>query len=136
MKAYLILAVVVMSAVASCKKDQVYPGGQNNVIPPARKVRYELYTKEDFAGEQANIQFSIFMKTAQRTIFDSTLATMKIQDIPDSLHRIIIEKWVPGNDTSTLAVGFDYQIENVGISWYLDTFPAGDTLKVMKYPFR
>jgi hypothetical protein len=61
---------------------------------------------------------------------------MKIKDIPDSNHRIIIEKIAPDNETSTLVVGFNYQIETVGYSWYLDTFPATDTFKLLRYSFR
>jgi hypothetical protein len=61
---------------------------------------------------------------------------MKIKDIPDSNHRIIIEKLAPDNDISTLVVGFNYQIENVGISWFLDTFAAGNTFKLLRYSFR
>ena len=117
--------------IVSCKKDQ--PNAKTN---PIRKVRYELYTNEDFSDDQKNILFSIFMRNGQKTIFDSPLAKMKIKDIPDSNHRIIIEKMTPDNDTSTLVVGFNYQIENVGFSWYLETFPAVDTFKVLRYPFR
>jgi hypothetical protein len=117
--------------VVSCKKDQ--PNAKTN---PPRKVRYELYTNEDFSGDQKNILFSIFIRSGQKTIFDSPLATMKIKDIPDSNHKIIIEKLAPDNDTATLVVGFNYQIENVGFSWFLETFPVGDTVKVLRYPFR
>jgi hypothetical protein len=127
---YLIFPVLLLIAV-SCKKDQ-----PNAKTSPPRKIRYELYTNEDFSNDQKNIFFSIFMRNGQRVIFDSPLATMKIKDIPDSNHRIVIEKLAPDNDTSTLVVGFNYQIENVGFSWYLETFPAGDTIKVLSYPFR
>ena len=137
MKAYSILAVVVvMSLVASCNKDHMSPYGNNNGNPPMRKVHFELYTREDFSVDLHNIQFSLHMGSSGNSIFDSSLATMKVKDIPDSIHRIIVEKWVPGNDTSTLAVGFLYTIEGVGTSWYLEAFPAGDTLKVVKYPFQ
>jgi len=122
---------VLLLIVASCKKDQ--PDAKTN---PPRKVRYELFTNEDFSDDQKNILFSIFMRNGQRTIFDSPLAAMKIKDIPDSNHRIIIEKLAPDNDTATLVVGFNYQIENVGSSWFLDTFPAGNTFKLLRYPFR
>lgn len=115
----------------SCKKDQ--PDAKTN---PPRKVRYELYTNEDFSTDQKNILFSIFIRNGQKTIFDSPLAVMKIKDIPDSNHRIIIEKLAPDNGTSTLVVGFNYQIENVGFSWYIDTFPVTDTFKVLRYSFR
>jgi hypothetical protein len=128
---HLIIFPFLLLIVVSCKKDQ--PNAKAN---PPRKVRYELYTNEDFSGDQKNILFSIFMKNGQKTIFDSPLATMKIKDIPDSNHRIIIEKLAPDNNTATLVVGFDYQIENVGFSWFLDTFPANDTFKLLRYPFR
>ena len=126
-----ILFPVLLFIVVSCKKDQ--PNAKTN---PPRKVRYELYTNEDFSGDEKNILFSIFIRNGQKTIFDSPLATMKIKDIPDSNHKIIIEKLAPDNDTATLVVGFNYQIENVGFSWFLETFPAGDTVKVLRYPFR
>jgi len=127
---FIILPVLLLIAV-SCKKDQ--PNAKTN---PPRKVRYELYTNEDFSDDQKNIMFSIFMRNGQKTVFDSPLATMKIRDIPDSNHRIIIERLAPDNDTSTLVVGFNYQIENVGSSWFLDTFSAGNTFKLLRYPFR
>ena len=137
MKAHTILiAAAVIIALGSCKKDEASRSGGNNNNSQARKVRYELYTEEDFTGDQHNIQFSLFIKNAGKTIFDSSLATMKVEEIPDSIHKIVIEKFVPGNDASTLTVGFTYQIENVGISWYLDTFPAGDTLKLLQYRFK
>jgi len=117
--------------VVSCKKDQ-----PNVKINPPRKVRYELFTNEDFSTDQKNILFSIFMRKGQKTIFDSPLSAMKIKDIPDSIHRIIIEKLAPDNDTATLIVGFNYQIENVGNSWFLDTFSSGNTFKLLRYPFR
>ena len=128
---YLIIFPVLFILVVSCKKDQ--PGIRTN---PSRKVRYELFTNEDFSDNQKNILVSIFMRNGQTTIMDSPLATMKIKDIPDSNHRIVIEKLVPDNDTATLVVGFNYQIENVGNSWFLDTFSSGNTFKLLRYPFR
>jgi hypothetical protein len=76
------------------------------------------------------------MDDGDTNVFDSSLATMKIHDIPDSLHRIIIQKVVPGNNTSRLKVGFVYNIENGGISWYFEEFPSSDIFKVVKYDFR
>jgi len=132
---FTILIIAVMTIFGSCEKDQLQENGSTN-NPPVRKVRYELYTNEDFSGETGNIRFSLTMRNGVKAIFDSSLATMKIQDIPDSAHRIIIEKSVPGNNTSALTVGFNYEIENVGISWYLELFPTGDTLKVLRYSFK
>ena len=132
MKIYHVISFFVLFILAvSCKKDQ--PNVKSN---PPRKVRYELYTNEDFSNDQKNIQFSIFMRNGQNLIFDSLLSKMKISDIPDSNHKIIIEKWVPGNNSSTLVVGFDYEIENVGMSWYLDSFSAKETSKLLSYSFR
>jgi len=127
---YFTILSVLLLAVLSCKKDQ--PAKTN----PPRKVRYELFTNEDFSDDAKNILFSIIMRTGQHTIFDSPLAAMKIKEIPDSNHRIIIEKLVPDNDTATLVVGFNYQIENVGSSWFLDTFRTGNTFKLLRYSFR
>jgi hypothetical protein len=128
--------VTLMSFFVSCKKEYPSQGEKNADIPPVRKVRYELYTNENFSDNAENIQFSIFMRNPVKTIFDSALAVMKIRDIPDFDHRLTIEKSVPGNDTSTLTVGFLYQIEQVGISWYVEPFPAHDTLREIIYSFR
>ncbi len=70
------------------------------------KVHYELFTTENFSEDQHNIQFSLFMRDNRRTIFDSALAIMKVKDIPDSLHRLIFDKLVPGNNQDSLVVGF------------------------------
>ncbi|HEX3767960.1 MAG TPA: hypothetical protein VHT72_06250 [Puia sp.] len=125
------LFLILLFIAAACKKDQA--DAKTN---PSRRVRYELYTNEDFSDDQKNIFFSVFIRNGQKTIFDSPLAAMRIKDIPDSNHRIIIEKIAPENETSTLVVGFNYQIETVGYSWYLDTFPATDTFKLLRYSFR
>jgi hypothetical protein len=130
------ICLAFVSILTSCKKDSLPPEGTNAGESPVRIIRYELYTNENFANDPKKIQFSLFIRKAGNTIFDSSLALMEIRNIPDSIHKIIIEKAVPGNDTATLVVGFDYSIENVGNSWYLEPFPAGDTLKILSYPFR
>ena len=136
MKVYSVLAALgFMCLVASCKKDR-YETNKPTSSGPVRKVRYELYTDQNFAGDKKNIQFRLFMRTNRKDILDSPLATMKVEEIPDFNHRIIAEKAVPGNDTSTLVVGFTYYIENVGYSWYLEEFPSADSLKVINRPFR
>ena len=134
----MLLIVVIITAFASCRKYQSPPGHDhgNHGISHQRKVRYELYTDRSQAGDKKNIHFSIFMRDGRNTIFDSALAVMTVENIPDFDHRIIIEKLVPDNDPATLAVGFNYEIDNIGISWYLDAFPSGDTLKVLNTPFR
>src|SRR5262245_51494651 len=106
MKIYcsLVLAAALL-VVTACSKDHYhYPGHPQK--SPLRKVRFELFTKEDFSGDKHNITFSVHMHNQDRAILDSALATMTVEQIPDSLHKIVIEKYVPGNDTATLVVGF------------------------------
>lgn len=132
MKLRSILAMVaVMCLVFACTKDH---GTIKN--KPVRKVHYELFTTENFSEDMHDIQFNLFMRDSRRTIFDSALAIMKVKDIPDSLHRLIFDKIVPGNNQDSLVVGFTYHLFDVGYSWYLDGFPKGDTLKVIKYSFK
>lgn len=134
MKIYFILFVAAaMLLVTACKKD--YNSGYEHK-PQLRKVRFELFTNENFSGDKHNITFSLHMHNHERKILDSALATMKVEEIPDSLHKIVIEKFVPGNDQDTLVVGFEYYIEHVGYSWYLEEFPAKDTFKLLRYSFR
>jgi hypothetical protein len=61
---------------------------------------------------------------------------MHIKDIPDSLHKIVVEKTISADINAELAAGFVYQIQNVGISWFLDTLKAGNTFKTINYAFR
>lgn len=103
---------------------------------PVRKVRYELFTDQDFSGLQELITFHVNMQLGDRAIFDSALAPMRVEDIPDSSHRIIIEKQVPDDVTETLAVGFTYAIDEVGNAVFREPFPAGDTLKIVRFSFR
>jgi hypothetical protein len=128
----ILAAIAVLCIIYSCTKDHSNTGNNK----PIRKVHYELFTTEDFSDDQHDIQFNLFMRDSRRTIFDSALGIIKIKDIPDSLHRLIFDKIVPGNNQDSLVVGFTYQIFNVGYSWYLDKFSKGDTLKVIKYSFK
>ena len=116
----------------SCKKQ--YSSG-NIIYPPAqRTIRFQLYTNQDFSGNTSVINFSVFIRTANRTLFDSTLASMRIEDIPDASHKLVIEKTV--NDNSDLAAGFNYEIQDVGTSWFIDTSKAANPFKVIDYAFQ
>src|SRR5215467_12465609 len=84
--------VFLMIVLDSCKKTN--PSGENPGIE--RKIRFQLYTNEDFSDETSVITFSIFIKKAQTTLFDSSLAPMQLKDIPDSTHKIVIEKTISG----------------------------------------
>ena len=115
--------------IQSCKKSQ-------SQQPPPRKIQYVLYTNRDFSDDEGIIHFTLLMKQDTRVVWDSLLAPMKIKDIPNSSHKIVVEKTVPDNITSDLVVGFLYEIENVGYSWSLDTCSANDTFKIVEFPFQ
>ena len=127
----IVAALAVLFVVVSCRK---YSSG--NVIYPApqRTFRFQLYTNQDFSGNTSVINFSIFIRNANRTLFDSAFASMRIEDIPDALHKLVIEKTV--NDNSDLAAGFNYEIQDVGNSWYVDTSKAGNPFKLIDYSFQ
>jgi len=62
------------------------------------------------------------------------LASMRIEDIPDALNKLVIEKTV--NDNSDLAAGFHYEIQDVGSSSFIDTSKAGNPFKIIDYSFQ
>jgi hypothetical protein len=131
--ATLMITVVVIAS--SCKKQYSSAGTVYPVNTVAeRKIRFQLYTNNDFSTDTSVINFSIFIRNANRTLFDSALTSMQIKDIPDALHRLVIEKTV--TDNSDLAAGFNYDIHNVGISWYIDTSRAGNPFKTIDFPFQ
>ena len=133
MKLIKVLAVAVtVLGMSSCKKNYDRPG---NNYPP-RNVQFELYTDQDFSEDAHNITFNLHIENGDQVIFDSALAPMEIQDIPDELHKIVIQKSVPQNDPSRLKVGFVYHIENVGMSWHFEEFPSSDSFKVVRFDFR
>jgi hypothetical protein len=127
----IVAALAVLFVVVSCRK---YSSG--NIIYPApqRTIRFQLYTNQDFSGNTSVINFSVFIRNANRTLFDSSLASMRIEDVPDALHKLVIEKTV--NDYSDLAAGFHYEIQDVGTSSYVDTSKAGNPLKIVDYSFQ
>lgn len=134
MKIYTILLILFVTAIAvsSCKKDS------NNQPAPqvTRKIQFKLYTNKDFSTNSEIITFQVVIRNSSKTLWDSTFSPMQIKDIPDSTHKLVIEKIVPGNDNSDLAAGFVYTIQNVGESWYIDTSKAGNTFKVIDYAFQ
>jgi len=123
--------LVVLTGI-SCKKD--YSSHDTTNSAKSRTFRFQLYTDQDFSTNSSAINFSIFIKSGSATLFDSSLASMQIKDIPDNTHKIIIEKTVAGN--ADLAAGFRYEIPNVGISWHIDTSKAGNSFKVIDYAFQ
>jgi hypothetical protein len=137
------LLLTLCITIASCKKD----ASNGNPISPGsgRSVRFLLYTDQDFSNDNSVIHFFVFIKkgsvyvfdtTASNLLFDSAFAPIRIKDIPDPEHKIVVEKKVFGYDDADLTAGFVYEIENVGSSWHIDTSSAGNPLKVIDYNFR
>ena len=131
----IIAALAVLFVVVSCRK---YSSGDVIYRATQRTIRFQLYTDQDFSGNTSVINFSVFIRnssrTANRTLFDSSFASMRMEDIPDASHKLVIEKTV--NDNSDLAAGFNYEIQGVGNSWYVDTSKAGNPLKIIDYSFQ
>jgi len=126
--------VIAVAAIVSCKKQ--YSTLKNVPAGNERKIRFQLYTNQDFSGDNSRITFSIFIRHTNVILFDSTFASMQIKDIPDAAHKLVIEKTVSGNDNTDLAAGFRYEIENVGFSGFIDTSKAGNPLKIIDYAFQ
>ena len=130
----LVLAsLVIVLILVSCKK---YSTGNPTYGVTGRKVRFRLYTNDDFSTNTSVIKFSLVIRDGNINLFDSSVAPMEIRNIPHLDHELVIEKTVQANVNSTLTAGFLYDIENVGNSWFLDTMKAGSTFKVIDYAFR
>lgn len=129
----LVLSLSVILIGTSCKKQSVTPGNTGVL----RKVQFSLYTDKDFSGNNGIITFKLAMQNSSgQVLWDSLLAPVHIKDIPGLAHKLVVEKQVPGNDNSLLKVGFFYTIENVGNSWHLDAFNAGETFKIVEFNFQ
>lgn len=128
--AFIVLVFTIVLLETSCKKDSLSTT-QNS----GRTIKFLLYTEKDFSNYNKNITFSLFIRNSTKTLFDSTLSPMKVKDIPNFTSKLIIEKNIP-NDGSDLGVGFIYTIENVGISWHVDTCKAGQTFKIVDFSFQ
>ena len=128
----ILICICTILTLASCKKSVILtPADQS------RKIRYVLYTDQDFSTDNNNIVFTLFIKkTNGQVLWDTVLTAMKVKDIPNSTHKFIIEHAVPGKDNSTLKVGFDYTIENVGNSWFFDAINEGETFKEIIFNFK
>lgn len=119
----------------SCKKQQPQPPAAS----ATQTVRFILYTNEDFSTDNDTVSFALTIrnnanKTNSRTIFDTTLATIRFKDIPGPANKTVIEKTVP-NDGSILKAGFIYT-DKFGVGSHFDTVSTNEKLKVLEYPFR
>jgi hypothetical protein len=133
-RAFIALLFIAGITGPSCKKDNPYPPPPDH--GPERKVSFALFSSDDLSGENGTITFTLHIGTPGSTIWDSVLAPMKIKDIPTLAKELTFEKVVPGNKSGDLQVGFLYAIENVGNSWDLDIFRAGETQKTIEYDFQ
>ena len=138
MKYLSIISILFVSTIligTSCKKQITYNASSSS--KNLRKVQFVLYTDKDFSSDNHTIIFKLtIQKPPGQILWDSTLAPMKIKDIPNVAHKLIVEKTVPGNDPSLLKVGFYYSIKHVGNSWYFNAFNAGETFKVVDFNFQ
>jgi hypothetical protein len=134
MKPFLVLSVSIFALfllITSCTKQvEVTP-----TLPLTRTIKFNLYTEQDFSTDNHNIIISLFIRNHTKTLFDSTITTMKVKDIPKLANKLVFEKKI-FDDDSELAAGFTYYIENVGLSWHLDTIAAGQKFKLIDYAFR
>ncbi|HEY1872008.1 MAG TPA: hypothetical protein VGG71_13180 [Chitinophagaceae bacterium] len=124
------LGLILFFTIVSCKK---YTSGTPWPVFD-RKIRFQLYTDQDFSSNTSVIKFSLFIRGANGVLLDSALAPMEIKDIPNAANKLTFEKAVAGN--SDLAAGFRYEIVNVGTSWFIDTCKAGTNYKVIDFNFR
>jgi len=125
----ILLSLIILCG-SSCKKDNV-----QTTPPSSRTITFILYTEKDFSTDDHNITFSLLIKNPLKILFDSSLSTIKVKDIPAPGNKLIVEKKIP-DDGSAWVVGFQYNIENVGYSWYLDSCAAGQTSKTVEYAFQ
>jgi len=124
--------LLLMVIIASCKKQN---DNNNPHIP--RTVKFLLYTDQDFSHENNIISFTAFIESpVNKVIWDTLLPPMKISDIPGRIHQIAFEKTVLAGGNSLMKVGFRYSIENVGLSWYIDSSSPGQISKVVDFNFR
>jgi hypothetical protein len=129
---YISVVLVIALIATSCRKN--YSASAMTIPAQSRTFRFQLYTNQDFSTNNSVINFSIFIRNANKTLFDSSLASMQIKDIPEVTHKIVIEKTVA--DNSDLTAGFNYEIQGVGTSWHIDSSKAGNPLKVIDYAFQ
>jgi hypothetical protein len=138
MKKKSVLSILIVSIImigTSCKKNTSGYMPVDPIVP--RLVQFDLYTDKDFSNVNNIITFKIsIQKATGEVLWDSVLAPMQIKDIPQLAQKLVVEKYVPGNDPSLLKVGFYYSIENVGYSWHLDSFEPGEIFKMVNFNFQ
>jgi hypothetical protein len=128
----LVACIFVLVTHSTCRKyiSEVYSADE------PREVEYQLYTDTDFGGDTNVVSFSAVIRTTDNLIlWDSALAPMKLKDIPGPENKITFEKNIP-HYSSPLKVGFEYSIENVGHSHYVDSFGVSEMYKIVSFNFK
>jgi len=137
MKKNFAISILILSAIiigSSCKK---YESNYMPIDPNVpRLVQFVLFSNNELSNDNSTITFTLAIKkTNGDVLWDSVLTPIKIKDIPDLDHSLFVEKYVPGNDSSLLKVGFLYTIDNVGNSSFTEPFEPGETLKKIGFNF-
>jgi hypothetical protein len=130
-----LLVLAALSLIMSCKKER----SSQPVAASSKTIKFVLYTNEDFSTDDDTIRFSLTIRNNAGTvkvhsIFDTTLALMRIKDIPGPSNKLVFSKTVP-NDGSILEAGFIYSTR-FGIGSKFDTVSTNEKLKVLEYPFQ
>jgi hypothetical protein len=126
----LILAITAAIMISSCQKET------QPVKLVSRTINFNLYTEKDFSNQNGNISFNIVVRDGSVKLLDSTVANMKIKDIPTLANKLVYPKKLTANINADLRVGFTYSIENVGYSWYFVDFAANDLHKEVNFSFK
>lgn len=131
---FTILSICIVLGV-SCGKQSYDP--PKNYIDVLKRVQFELYTDKDQSGDNSIIVFTVFIKRiSSEILWDSTFSPMRVKDIPNLLHKIIVEKSLLVKDTSLLKAGFLYSIENTAHSGHADSLKIGETFKIVDFNFQ
>jgi hypothetical protein len=124
------LLICLLLSIFSCKKDTA-------VATPTRTIQYVLYTEKDFTNDYDTITFSLIIRSGGQFLLNRPINPMRVADIPSRLNKLVFNETVPpGHEQEKLAVGFIYQIKNVGESWLIDSCKVGETLHVVDYSFQ
>jgi hypothetical protein len=131
----LVAAVISMVFATSCNKETDANEYQNQNTEVARKVRFQLYTDQNFSDDSHTISFRLFIQNSNSAVlWDSLLPPMAIKDIPGAANKLVTEKTISADASSLLKVGFRYSIQGIGESWFIDT--CGTNFKLVDFNFR
>lgn len=131
-KTYVFLILILGTTPFACGKK--YASEHMRLVE--RKIVFQLWTDQDFSSDYSVINFSVFVRQGREVLFDSSLASMMIKDIPDAGHKITVEKKILVDRDATILTGFNYEIPGIGVAWHTDTMQAGSNAKTLDYAFK